>query len=392
MFSKKDKIIFIFLLIIFIFATTVSYASSITLWISWEGKKNYQDIMNRFEEKTHIKVNIVYVPKILQKLKTISKAGGKLPDIALIRDSYVDDVERLGVVSPIDKGISKEASERGKFAFTYKGRLYALPFYFDTQVVYYNPILFKKAGISSPNINWTIKDLEAYAKRLKSIKGIIPFGWGGYSPYYFTGFEYSFRKDCVKCMARERFFTSATEKAILLYKKFIKEGIGVSLDRNAILSGFKKGKIGITIFGTFIIPDFLKDNTAFNILPLPINDMTGVRIPSYLDYKGFILFKGAHKEALALLKFLSEKEVQLEFCKPLYKFPDNDEALSQVLKDEPYLSGLKVTVETGVTAPKGAVYDRYNKALSNVLKLVLSRDVPINKAFEVGRKYLQGQK
>lgn len=393
MWRKKIKIIFILLSIIFIF-TGISFASShIKLWMSWEGKSHYQKIMDKFTEEKGIKVEIVYVPKIVQKIKTLAKGNGDLPDIALIRDSSIPDLAESGIIKPISEK-NQDISNRGKFAFTYKDKLYGVPFYFDTQIVFYNPTLFKKAGIDPPNIDWTLKDLEEYGKKLKKIKGIIPFGWGAYSSYYFAGFEHSFKEDCIKCQTKLRFFTSATEKAVLFYKKLIKEKIGVSLDRNAILSGFKEGKIGMTIFGTFIIPDFIKDKIDFAIAPLPINDKTGKRVASYLDYKGFVIFKELtnDKNIQELLTFLAKEDIQFAFCYPLYKFPDNEYALSKVLEKNPYLSKLRVTVNSGIFSPKEEIYQYYNKALSNVLKLILSKNIPINKAFEAGKKYLKGKK
>ncbi len=392
---KNHKIIFIFFLILsftlFIYPIT-THAKSLTVWISWEGNNKYEEIAKLFKNQEGIDIKIVYVPKIYQKIKTVAKGGGELPDIALLRNTYIGELAKEGIVKPIPKTLETGISEKGKIAFSYDKKLFGIPFYFDAQVIYYNPWLLKRAKIEKIGPSWTLADLEKYGKMLKQLKGITPLAWGAYSPYFFGGFEYSFRKDCIKC-ERIQFFTSATEKAILYYKKLIKEGIGVSMDRNAFLSGFKRGKIGFIIFGTFILPNFIKEGVSFGTLPLPINPETTRRVASYLDYKGFISFKNIKENdnVYKFLTFLKKKKVQFDFCNPLYKFPDNPDALSSVLSKNKYLSPLKETVQTGIIAPKEPIYLYYNKALSNVLKLILVKNVPINKAFTVGKKYLKGK-
>ena len=390
---KKRKIITFIFLIIFLFSTSLwAKDKTINLWISWEGKEKYIEIAEKFQRETGIKVNINSVPKLYDKVKTVAKGGGLLPDIAITRNTYIGGLKDLKIIYPIPESLHKGLSEKGKMAFTYHDKLFGIPFYFDVQVIYYNPFLLKKANLSVPSSSWTLKDMEEYGRKLKKLKGIIPLVWGAYSPYYFAGFEYSFKKDCIKC-ERERFFSSATAKAILFYKKLLKEGIGVGMDRNAILAKFKDGKAGFIIFGSFIIPDFIKDNVSFGILPLPVNSETGRRVASYLDYKGFVVF---HKikngdEVYKFLKFIKDPEIQFEFSNPLYKFPDNKEAQNKVFSENSYLSHLRETVNSGILMPKDPIYEYYNKALANVLKLVLKKNIPIEKAFSAGRKYLKGR-
>ncbi len=392
---RNFKLILIFLIILtFLSFGSLTYGKTdtLTLWISWEGKDRYEEIVNEFRSLTGISIDVVSVPKIYQKIKTVARGGGKLPDMAILRNAYIGNLADEGIIKPLPKGIEDKLSEKGKMAFSYRDKLYGLPFYFDAQVVYYNPKLLKEVGLSDPPTSWTLNDLKRYGKALKNIKGVTPLGWGAYSPYFFGGFEYSFKKDCIKCQ-RERFFTEATEKAILFYKELIKDGIGVSMDRNAFLAGFKGGKIGFIIFGTFILPNFIEEGVDFKVIPLPINPETGKRVASYLDYKGISLFKTEKKgdNVYKFLTYLTDPDVQYRFCSPLYKFPDAKSALEKIFSENPYLSPLRETVETGIIAPKESIYVYYDKALSNVLKLVLEKNIPINKAFAAGRRYMKGK-
>ncbi len=390
---RKISLVFFWLVVITLFISIpYLYAKPITMWITWEGEEQYKEIAKNFTAQTGIEVKTVFVPKLYQKLRTIAQGGGDLPDIALIRNVRIGHLADEKIIKPLPESLNNDMSQKGEMAFSYNDKLFGLPFYFDVQITYYNPILIKKTGLPEPTPSWTFYDLENYGKRLKKIKGIVPFGWGAYTPYYFAGFEYSFKKDCIKCDKIE-FFSSATEKAILFYKKLIDEGIGVSMDRSSFITGFKDGKIGFIISGSFMLPDFIKEGVTFKTLPLPINPETKRRVPSYLDYKGFVVFKKYKKgdNVYKFLSFLKREDVQYKFCKPLYKFPDNKKALSRVLSEDSYLSSLEETVKTGIIPPKETIYTYYDKAIANILRLVLAKNVPINKAFAVGRKYLQGK-
>ncbi len=390
---KRGIITFIFLVII-IFSASSLWANekTIKLWISWEGKEKYIEIAKKFQKETGIKVDINFVPRLYDKIKTVAKGRGALPDIAITRNTYIGGLKDLKAIYPIPESLQKNISEKGEMAFTYSNTLFGVPFYFDVQVVYYNPELLKKARLSPPPSSWTLKDLEEYGKKLKTLKGIIPIVWGAYSPYYFAGFEYSFKKDCIKC-ERERFFSPATAKAIFFYKRLLTEGIGVGADRNAMLSKFKDGKAGFIIFGSFILPDFIKDQIPFGIAPLPINPETGKRVASYLDYKGFVIFHKIKEgdPTYKFLEFIEQPEIQFGFSNPLYKFPDNKDAQNRVFSENPYLSHLKDTVNSGILMPEDPIYQYYNKALGNVLRLVLNKNISIEKAFSAGRKYLRGK-
>ncbi len=389
--KRMLKLILIFIIIISIFGFgSILNAKPLTIWVSWEGTEKFNEIAKAFEDKTGINAKMVHVPKIYQKIEMVAKGGGELPDIAIVRESYIGELAEENIIKPLPQTMFGWESPTGKMAFSYKDKIFGLPFYFDAQVVYYNPKLLKTAGLSDPSPSWDLNDLEKYGKALKKLKGITPLGWGAYSPYFFGGFEYSFIKDCIKCQ-RNKFFTSATEKAVLYYKKLIKEGIGVSMDRNAFLAGFKEGKIGFIIFGTFILPEFIKEKLDFGLVPLPINPETKKRVASYLDYKGFVVFDTPGEKVRKFLSFVAGKDIQFTFCNPLYKFPANKEALKDILTKNPYLSHLKETVETGIIPPKDPIYLYYNRALPNVLKLILEKNVPIDKAFSAGRKYLKGK-
>jgi multiple sugar transport system substrate-binding protein len=62
-------------------------------------------------------------------------------------------------------------NERFTQAFSYQGKRYAVPFMWDSNVLFYNKAHFDRAGVAYPNENWTWDDFYDAARRLTIREG-----------------------------------------------------------------------------------------------------------------------------------------------------------------------------------------------------------------------------
>lgn len=143
-------------------------------------------------EKTHpnIKVSWDVMPENELRRKVtvdISTQAGSY-DIVTLGAYETPLWAKNGWIAPFDnlpKSYGKnDLLKPVRHALSYKGKLYALPFYAESSFTYYRKDLFKKAGLTMPE-HPTWKQIESFAKKLndpsKNVNGIclrgMP-GWG----------------------------------------------------------------------------------------------------------------------------------------------------------------------------------------------------------------------
>ena len=136
-----------------------------------------------------------------QKLNT-EFAAGNAPDIFYINDANTPTYSKEGVLLNLDSYIQKYKSQyvvadpanyfQSSLANDqYQGHYYALPWIAQPVVMYYNPTLFKQAGLSEPTSSWTWDDFMKDAKALTNTKtGVYGYlqanGWPPIEDYIWS--------------------------------------------------------------------------------------------------------------------------------------------------------------------------------------------------------------
>lgn len=155
-----------------------------------------QSLTPKFTQQTGIKVNFVTLPEdqLRDKVTTDVATGAGKFDIATIGTYDTPIWAKNGWVVPFTGLLNKmPVSTRKAYnlsdifpsirdALSYKGKLYAVPFYGESSMLYYRKDLFKSAKISMP-LHPTWAQVQAAARKLNSssVSGIclrgLP-GWG----------------------------------------------------------------------------------------------------------------------------------------------------------------------------------------------------------------------
>ncbi|MDX9827835.1 MAG: extracellular solute-binding protein, partial [Spirochaetia bacterium] len=129
------------------------------VWLSWEGVPELKAELARWSRLTGVKVRAVDVPDTRSKYLTTLRGGGRPPDLLMIQSDNLADLLNAQALQNLDRIKAGELSSKGKEAFRIDGKLWALPFYFDSQLVFYNTRLIPEA----PRADWTLNDMVGIA-------------------------------------------------------------------------------------------------------------------------------------------------------------------------------------------------------------------------------------
>ncbi len=366
----------------------VYFATTITVWFSWEGESEFLKIVHNFEQShPGIHVNVVYIPKMIQKINITLASGGSFPDVALIRNDYVGILANAGVIHPVN-GVN--ALSKIYDSFLLHGKEYAYPYYADVQVIYANKAFFK--NIDLPSEDWTLSDFENIAEKLKEEKGKGVL-LEEFSPYFFVSFDAAFnggkvfQKNGVPIVNG-----NGTLKAAELYNSFFNiKKITVSYEKMAAINAFKTGKVGMFVMGSFLIPDFVQSGLNFTILPYPYLEK-GKTIPPVLDSKGFAIFNDS-EEVREFLNYVTSTQAEKEFCASTYKLPANAEAASELGKSNKLFDVMKVSEERAMILPTTKIFKvGYMRAVKTALNLYLTGKMNVKEAFEKAQEYIEARK
>ncbi|MCW1300816.1 MAG: ABC transporter substrate-binding protein [Candidatus Parvarchaeota archaeon] len=194
---------------VFVILASVIFAAPITLYF-WQGvgaafTKPLQDLCNQFTAlNPNVKVDVLYTGDYHETLtKTISAVqGGNPPDIVQIYDVGTQVMMDSGVIIPIQDMIDKDPSfdintiiPAARNYYSYKGKLYSMPFNSSNPVIYYNKNLFEKAGLNPNDPPTTFDQFIADAQKLtvkdssgNTIQYGFTFGTGQPIEWFFEQF------------------------------------------------------------------------------------------------------------------------------------------------------------------------------------------------------------
>ncbi len=133
--------------------------------------------INKFNEEhpnVEVKVTISPYGEYWTKLKT-SLGGGSGPDVFWMNGPNFYQYSTTNLIKDLDPFIQADKSYSTENyyqtlldLYSYDGKLYAAPYFFDSVGMFYNKELFDKAGVAYPDETWTWNDLEEKGKLLSN--------------------------------------------------------------------------------------------------------------------------------------------------------------------------------------------------------------------------------
>lgn len=308
----------------------------------WNAKNPDRKIVLTYIEHSEM------VPKLAQAI-----ASGEVPDLMGLDLIYGPQFEAAGQLEDItdyfkDDPTLKTASPGHILVSTYQDRLYGVPLYADVSVIYWNKLLFKKAGLDPEVGPQSLQDIHDMAAKITAL------GDGNYG-YYLAG-------NCAGCNiftfgpliwasggkiepldANDEPLVGDNIKAVLEWARMMhKEGLINPANQSENGSTFAEqlgsGKVGIMGTGNFNLsllqgqnPE-LFDNVGVGFLP-------GLEKGSAASFAGGDIVtvpKGSKRvaDAVDFMKFILSDEVQVEgYAKLLNLTTRGDMANNQYFTD-----------------------------------------------------------
>ncbi len=330
--------------------TTVTVAS----WGSQSEIELYNQAFKAFMAKNpDIQVKLLHIPARDYWTKlTAMFAAGKAPDLIFINNINFPAFAAKGLLVPLEDYIKKDNFDTGLYykgildAFRYKGRLYVLPRDVSNLVLYYNRDLFKRAGLSDPDPNWTWEDFLKAAKALTVEKNGKRVQWGlsfytyflFWEPWVWSNGGRFFSEDHSKFMLNSPASVEGLQFYVdLRYKYHVAPTPAEAADQSAF-GMFLNGRTAMIVDGRWRVPT-LKKKAKFDwdIVPFPRGKAGSI---VDIDGSGWGITRTARNKAAAwkVLKFLAGPEGALVFTKggliiPAIGYdPLHPEATNRVLK------------------------------------------------------------
>lgn len=344
------------------------------IWINWEGISLLKQEILRYADLHDIDIKITEVPKPDSKLISVSQAGGTVPDIIMVQSSHIDRLAESASIQNLDYLFPSGMSQQARDAFSHSGKVWAVPFYYDAQMIFYNPEI-----IDTPDPDWNLADFEKTCLSAKDA-GFIPSAWNSYSASFLIPFQLAFGKQrLIEADGSIIIDDVPTRQALKYVLELQQRGLMQPMERDAMTSLFVSGEAAMIISASYSIPHFQKLGIPFDAAPLPVNNSTGTRLSPLLDYKAFAITKrsGNSIGARRLIEYLCGTGVQQRFTSATAKLPALDSAWEASVTPNPWHKALSLSAEAGTVIPTEKAYSIYKNTMWKMLRFAISGKMPV---------------
>lgn len=353
-------------------ASQSSDTTELRLWAMGAEGEYVQKLTPDFERRhPNIKLKIQMVPWTAAQEKLITAfASNNLPDVFQLGNTWIPQFAALNAIDSLNSYIrhSNQIKAQNYFAGIWDtnvldGKIFGIPWYIDTRVLYYRRDVLKRAGFDLPPNTWD--ELYELAQRIKkransSEKYAIYLPTNEWASFVIFGLQAG-SKLLKENDTRGDFQSAKFKKAFEYLIRFHHEKlapIGISQVTN-VYQAFADEYFVMYISGPWNINEFrkwmtgdLQDKWMTAALPGPDESTPGV---SLAGGSSLVLnHKSKHKQAAwQFIEFLSEKETQIRFYRLLNDLPAIKEAWQDSsLKNDPFMNAFYKQFQHVVCTPK----------------------------------------
>lgn len=264
--------------------------------------------------------------------------SGEAPDITQLETSWVAYFSRMGALADLSEEINKDEflpQTLGSTGIVGSGEMTAVPWFADTRALFYRIDACQKAGVDPKKDFETwgsfkealkkLNNVEIDGKRLPALGMPGKYDWNvehNYAPWIYGAGGSFINSDFTKSTLSSK----ETFSGIKFYSGLAVEGLmdkqALAMNTADIETKFTNGDYAASILGSWVI-DILecnKKNNGDNLI-----DRVGVAmLPegpegrfAFLGGSSLSVFESSHNrnEAVKLIKYMTGKETQIEYCK-----------------------------------------------------------------------------
>ena len=345
----------------------------INFWTMGAEAEHVQKLTKQFEKlNPNIIVKVQAIPWTAAHEKLITAyASETTPDIVQMGNTWIPEFVALNSLDSLDSFVDQSKVVQSKKFFPgiwqtniIDNKLYGIPWYVDTRVLFYRTDILKRVGYSEPPKNWN--QLYDVSKKIKKLYGteqkysfFIPTN--EWAPFIIFGMQAG--ADLLKNdNSLGDFSEDKFQIAFSYLMKFYKEKLAPvdMTEVSNVFQAFASGFFAMYITGPWNVAEFK------NRLPKELqNDWMTAPLPAFDNqkYPGISLAGGSSlsmfksckhkKEAWKLIEYLSEKSNQVEFYHLSTDLPSVIDAWQDsTLKDDKYLKAFYEQLQNVIPTPK----------------------------------------
>lgn len=344
----------------------------IKFWAMGAEAEYVTKLVPEFEKQNPgIKIKVQQIPWTAAQEKLVTAfASDNTPDACQLGNTWIPQFAALNAIIPLDEYIrtSDQINDDKYFKGIWETnvldkKVFGIPWYVDTRVMFYRKDVFEKAGYKNPPKTWA--ELYDLSKKIKALypgkeKYAIYLPTNEWAPFVMFGMEagsFLLKDENTQGDFSGKQFNEAFKFLTDFHKQYLAP-IGISQVTN-VYQAFAEEYFSIYISGPWNIPEFkkwMKGNLADKWMTAPMsgyaNEYPGV---SLAGGSSLVIFKDSKykKEVWKFFEYLSQPKTQLEFYKLLNNLPANKEAWQDsLLKNDPYMQAFYLQFMNVRATPK----------------------------------------
>lgn len=344
----------------------------IKFWAMGAEAEYVTKLVPEFEKQNPgIKIKVQQIPWTAAQEKLVTAfASDNTPDACQLGNTWIPQFAALNAIIPLDEYIrtSDQINDDKYFKGIWETnvldkKVFGIPWYVDTRVMFYRKDVFEKAGYKNPPKTWA--ELYDLSKKIKALypgkeKYAIYLPTNEWAPFVMFGMEAGsslLKDENTQGDFSGKQFNEAFKFLTDFHKQYLAP-IGISQVTN-VYQAFAEEYFSIYISGPWNIPEFkkwMKGNLADKWMTAPMpgyaNEYPGV---SLAGGSSLVIFKDSKykKEVWKFFEYLSQPKTQLEFYKLLNNLPANKEAWQDsLLKNDPYMQAFYLQFMNVRATPK----------------------------------------
>ncbi len=367
-----------------------------------EGEAVAQLIREFETENPGIIVKVQMIPWTAAQEKLISAyASENLPDVFQLGNTWIPQFQELDAIATLDTFINTSGNiDSSKFfkgiwdTNIINGKVYGIPWYIDTRVLFYRTDDLYNAGYSKPPVDWSeLLDVSLKIKKNKLKKDLYPIflPFNDWSVIVIFALQAG-AKLLVKNNSYANFSSGEFKKAVEFLMQFYDKNLAPkgSMEFNNIYQAMAEGYISMFISGPWNIKEmkkWMKDEleNEWMTAPLPSPDSNGIGI-SLAGGASLVMNKMSNDKAAAwkLIDFLSRPATQMKFYQIVDDLPARREVWNYPeIKKDKYMKAFFTQLNHVQPLPKVTEWEQiaYSK-IQQYMEYIVYKKMSIDEALK----------
>ncbi len=365
----------------------------VRLWAMGREGELVGELLREFERESGIGVAIEQLPWSAAHEKLLTAfAGDATPDLAQLGNTWLPEFVALGALQPLDAllpttpTIARADYFDGIWATNQAGgKLYGVPWYVDTRLLFYRRDILAQAGFAAPPSDWAewLRMARAIKQQVGRERYAVLLPLNEYDPLVALALQQG------EPLLREggrfgNFRGPGFTRTLRFYLSMYRQQLAPPASNNEIANvwnEFGRGYFSFYISGPWQIEEFKRRLPAelqgsWSTAPLPGPQGPGASIAGG---SSLAVFRRSRRQAAAwrVVEYLSRPAVQQRFHTMSGNMPPRRSAWeAPALRDDPYSAAFRDQLERVRPVPQVPEWERIATELRIVIEKTVHGDLP----------------